>query len=82
MNRTIIRRSDFLRKIRQKGNKFITNIGLLQGDGASALLFIIYLAISQLIFLNKSKDSNNNRQTEHNYNKPHKGYDVLIPELF
>ena len=35
----------------QKGNKFITNIKSPQGDGASALLFII-----DFIFLNKNKD--------------------------
>ena len=65
----------------QKRNIFITNIGSLQGDGASALLFIINLAISLLIFLIESKDSNNNNtQYDHNYNKPHKDNDVPIPE--
>ena len=43
----------------KKRNKFITKIGSQQGDGASSPLFIhviVYLAISLLIFLNKSKD--------------------------
>ena len=38
------------------GESFLTNIGSPQGDGASAILFIIYLAIS----LKKYKEISNN----------------------
>ena len=38
------------------GEPFTTNIGSPQGDGASALFFIIFLALSLLIFLTKQQN--------------------------
>jgi len=51
------------------GDPFITNIGSPQGDGASALFFIIYLALSLLIFLNKQRQNNTKELSDHNYNQ-------------
>ena len=49
----------------KKGQKFLTNIGSPQGDSASAIFFIIYLAVSLCIACN----NNVLVQSEHNYNK-------------
>ena len=55
----------------KKGKSFLTNIGSPQGDGASALFFIIYLALSLLIFIQqslKNKDKNQPKfLQDHNY---------------
>ena len=55
------------------GKPFLTNIGSPQGDGASALLFIIYLALALLLFLKKKcqpkflEDHNYTKDTNNNY---------------
>ena len=57
------------------GNPFITNIGAPQGDGASALFFIIYLALSLLIYTNKQ----HNKQ-DHLYCKSYNSESRCKPE--
>jgi len=37
----------------QIGKPFVTNVGSPHGDGASAVFFITYIALSLLIYLNK-----------------------------
>ena len=57
---------ELARKVKQQnGPKFLTNIGSPQGDSASAIFFIIYLAVSLSIACN----NNVLVQSEHNYNK-------------
>ena len=64
----------------QTGNKFTTNIGSPQGDGASALFFIIYLAVSLLLFLHKDSNNKCKNLNDHNYSKPTKDNNKLIPQ--
>ena len=59
------------------GPSFSTNIGSPQGDGASALFFIIYLAISLIPLKNISLKQNN--FIDHLYNKPQSITTDILP---
>ncbi len=59
----------------ERGPLFLTNIGSPQGDGASALFFIIYLAISLLLRIKREQL----KQSEHSYSKPHINTQELLP---
>ena len=52
---------------------FITNIGSPQGDAASALFFIIYLALSLLVYIKREHNPDKflpNQLKDHNYSTP------------
>ena len=62
----------------QTGEPFSTNVGSPQGDGASALFFIIYLALSLLILQNKQKEKAK-ELSDHTYNKEPGNFSEITP---